>query len=112
VGAVYTTLLPPGKRGVPAVVDSLPPARIFNATSASNRYALLGRDYRHEVITMFAPAKPADVKTTGAEYVLLNAAQLSSFNAENALELVKRGPALASGDTLSLWRVVESHTNR
>jgi hypothetical protein len=105
VGAVYTTLMPPGRRGVPAVVDTLPPARIFNATSASNRYPLLGADYRHEVITMFAPARPEDVAATQPDYLLLRAAQLPAFTARTPMTLVARGPALPGGDTLSLWRV-------
>jgi hypothetical protein len=105
VGAVYTTLMPPARRGVPAVIDTLPPARIFNATSASNRYPLLGGDYRHEVITLFARARPEDVAATRPAYVLLNAAQLPAFTARTPMTLVARGPALPSGDTLSLWRV-------
>jgi hypothetical protein len=105
VGSVYTTVMPPGKRGVPAIVDRLPASRIFNATSAASRYPLLGADYRHEVITMFRPAEPADVAATHPAFVLLNSKQVPSFTAAVPMTLVERGPALPDGDTLSLWRV-------
>jgi hypothetical protein len=105
VGSVYTTVMPPGKRGVPAIVDRLPASRIFNATSAASRYPLLGADYRHEVITMFRPAEPADVAATHPAYVLLTSTQVPSFTAAVPMVLVERGPALPDGDTLSLWRV-------
>ncbi len=105
VGAVYTTVMPPGRRGVPAIVDSLPPSRIFNATTAANRYPLLGADYRHEVVTMFRPAVPADVAATRPAFVLLDNAQVPAFTAATPMTLVDRGAALPGGDTLSLWRV-------
>jgi hypothetical protein len=105
VGGVYTAVMPPGKRGVPAVIDSLPPSRIFNATTAANRYPLLGADYRHEVITMFRPAEPADVAPRHPAFVLLDNKQVASFTATTPMTLVERGPALPGGDTLSLWRV-------
>ncbi len=104
-GAVYTTLMPPGSRGVPSIVDSLPAARIFNATSAANRYALLGRDYRHEVITMFREAVPRDVAGIRPSYVLLAGKQVPAFTAAVPLTLIERGPAVPGVDTLSLWRV-------
>ena len=105
VGAVYTTVMPPGKRGIPAIIDSLPPSRIFNATFAANRYPLLGADYRHEVITMFRPAEPGDVAASRPAYVLLNNKQVASFTAATPMTLVERGAAVPGGDTLSLWRV-------
>jgi hypothetical protein len=104
VGAVYTTVLPTGRRGVPAIVDSLPPARIFNATAASNRYPLLGRDYRHEVITMFGPARLEDRDSVRADYMLLSASQVSRFVTNGSATLVATGPGQATGETLSLWR--------
>jgi hypothetical protein len=105
VGGVYTTVMPPGKRGIPTIVDSLPPSRIFNATFAANRYPLLGADYRHEVITMFRPAVPGDVAAAHPTYVLLNEKQVPSFTAATPMTLVERGAAVPGGDTLSLWRV-------
>ena len=38
---------------VPAAVDSVLPTRIFNAAPAPHTYGLMGRDYRHEVVTLF-----------------------------------------------------------
>jgi hypothetical protein len=105
VGAVYTTVMPPGKHGIPAIVDSLPPSRIFNATTAANRYPLLGADYRHEVVTMFRPARPADVAAAHPALVLLDNKQVPAFTAATPMTLIQRGPALPGGDTLSLWRV-------
>jgi hypothetical protein len=104
VGAVYTSVLPPGRRGVPAVVDTLPAARIFNATSASNRYRLLGRDHRHEVITGFRAPRPGDVARSHALFVLLDQRQVPVYTAALPLTLVARGGATGA-DTLSLWRV-------
>jgi hypothetical protein len=103
-GAVYTAATG-GASGVPAVVDRLPPARIFNATSASNRYRLLGADYRHEVITMFGPPTPADIAAVEPAYVLLSSKQVSAFAAKVSMTLVDRGRVMPDGDTLSLWRV-------
>jgi hypothetical protein len=104
-GSVYSASLAMRKNGVPPIVDSLPPSRIFNATRAVNRYALLGADYRHEVITMFRGAEPHDVRDTRAQYVLLSQTQVPAFTATEPLQLVESGPAMY-GDTLSLWRVL------
>ena len=105
VGAVYSSDMPQGKRGIPAIIDSLPPSRIFNATTPANRYPLLGADYRHEVVTLFRSAEPKDVAPANPAYVLLDAKQVPSFTAMTPMTLVGRGPALPGGDTLSLWRV-------
>jgi hypothetical protein len=105
VGGVYTTVMPPGKLGVPAIVDSLPPSRIFNATTPANRYPLLGADYRHEVITMFRPATVADAAAAHPTYVLLNNQQIPAFTTALPMTLVERGAPATGGDTLSLWRV-------
>jgi hypothetical protein len=99
--------MPPGKRGIPTIIDSLPPSRIFNATFAANRYPLLGADYRHEVITMFRPAVPGDVAAVHPTYVLLNNKQVPSFTAAMPMTLVERGSAVPGGDTLSLWKVAK-----
>ena len=102
-GAVYSASVAT-ESDVPTVVDRLPPSRIFNATSASNRYALLGKDYRHEVITMFRDPVPSDLTNSRAQYVLLGQKQIAAFSAAEPLQLVESGRGLY-GDTLSLWRV-------
>jgi hypothetical protein len=107
VGGVYTTVVPPGRRGIPAIIDSLPPSRIFNATTAANRYPLLGADYRHEVITMFRPATPVDAALAHPAYVLMNSKQISTFTAAIPMTLVEGGAPVPGGDTLSLWRVTK-----
>jgi hypothetical protein len=103
-GAVYSTSMPSDRVAVGKLVSSLPPSTIFNATSAANRYALLGADYRHEVTTMFRDPKPEDVTRARAEYVFLDAKQVPTFTAGGALNRV--GAVIGMyGDTLSLWRV-------
>lgn len=104
VGAVYTTRMPPGRRSVPAVVDRLPPTRIFNATAAANRYPLLGSDYRHEVITMFTTPRPSDLDASGATYFLLDSAQVTTFDATRRGTLAGVGLTYHGHVPLSLWR--------
>ncbi|MDB4879310.1 MAG: putative rane protein, partial [Gemmatimonadetes bacterium] len=105
VGAVYRALLPAQPSVIAGVVDTLPPSRILNAAAAAHRYRLLGRDYRHEVITHFRTPQPADVARSRARYVLLAGEQLPAFRAASRLRLVAE-EARGAGERLSLWEVV------
>lgn len=104
VGAVYTAVVPLQEMGVPRLVDSLPPSRIFNACLAANRYRLLGADYRHEVVTQFDTPTPQDMVRARPDYVLLSPHQVPAFTAALPMERVA-STASIGGDTLSLWRV-------
>ncbi|MBN1382510.1 MAG: glycosyltransferase family 39 protein [Deltaproteobacteria bacterium] len=92
---------------VPDVVDSLPPSRILNAAGAAHHtYGLMGRDYRHEVVTLYREARPEDVFSYEARYVLLAKDNESIFRAKLPLGLVgttnKRKEPI-----FSLWKVEE-----
>jgi hypothetical protein len=97
------------KLNVPAVVDSLPPTRIINATGAWHTYGLMGRDYRHEVVTLFNETKPGDVLTFDAKYVLITKAQEETFRAKLPLEYI--GTETKGADPVSLWKIVKSPHN-
>jgi hypothetical protein len=97
------------KLNVPAVVDSLPPTRIINATGAWHTYGLMGQDYRHEVVTLFNETKPVDALTFDAKYVLLTKAQEETFRTKLSLECV--GTETRGADPVSLWKIVKSPLN-
>lgn len=101
---IYTSVIGPQRYGVPVAVDHLPPGRIFNALSADANYFLMGADYRHEVVSVYAEAKTEDVLRFAPDYLLLNDGQVRSFAAVASLELVARAQR-ADGRATSLWRV-------
>jgi hypothetical protein len=92
------------KLSVPEVVDSLAPRRIFNAAGAAHTYGLMGRDYRHEVITLYGEAKPEDVLSSKATYVLLTKTQEETFRAKLQLEHV--GSETKDAYHVSLWKII------
>ncbi|HKG93055.1 MAG TPA: glycosyltransferase family 39 protein [Gemmatimonadaceae bacterium] len=101
--AVYTTLTGRSRQDVPAVVDTLPPARIYNAAGAQRSYFAMGRDHRHQVVTPFGDATPDDVLRVRPDYLLLDERRLAAFAPRLALTLVARsGEASAP---VALWRL-------
>ena len=103
--AAYTEVTggAPRRDGVPAAVDTLPPARIYNAAGAQRTYFAMGRDHRHEVITPFGDATPDELRRVRPHYALLDDRQLAAFAPRIGLTLVARSSDPAS--TLGLWRV-------
>ncbi len=94
--------------GLPRAVDELPPARILNAADQSFTYGLMGKDYRHDVVTLFQEATPEDALTHHVGYVLLNESQMDTFRERLDLELVADAEA---GSNFSLWRVLPSNAS-
>ena len=84
--AVYVTIQGRPRYGVPLIVDRLPPARILNATPSMANYYLMGSDYRHDVITTFAKARPEDLVRFSPDYVLLKREDASAFGRRADLE--------------------------
>jgi hypothetical protein len=102
-GYLYHYLVPRvSEEGVPAEIDRLPAATVFNAAGQFHTYAAMGRDYRHEVITLFHAAKPEDVRRYSPDYVVLRQDQVAEFAQQLPLELVARGD---DQHQLSLWKI-------
>ncbi|MEX2282406.1 MAG: hypothetical protein WEE89_07975 [Gemmatimonadota bacterium] len=102
--ATYSELMPPGRKGVPAVVDQLPAARILNAVNAELTLPLLGRDYRHYVTTYFRSPLPEDVIESKAEYVLLMRQQEADYSRVLTLSAVATDSSIVYGG-ITLWKV-------
>ena len=77
--AAYSHLLPPGRKGVPSVVDGLPAAAILNGVNAELTLPLMGRDYRHVVTTYFRDLTPNDVPVARPDLLLVRSSQLAAF---------------------------------
>jgi hypothetical protein len=91
---------------VPDLVDTLTPTRIFNAVGAAHHtYGLMGKDFRHEVVTLFRGATPEDVLAFKSSYVLITKDQEKTFLAKLPLELV--GTETKIGTPVSLWKVIQ-----
>ncbi|HXG72497.1 MAG TPA: hypothetical protein VNJ04_17985 [Gemmatimonadaceae bacterium] len=103
-GAVYASLIPPGRIGVPSAVDSLAPARILNGLGGPATYYAMGRDHRHQVITPYRAAVPADLQRFRVDYVLLQSGQVDEFTSSARLSLVARSQD-RGGLATSLWKV-------
>jgi hypothetical protein len=72
---------------LPAVVDQAPAGRILNAgLGAYHTYGLLGADVRHDVVTLFHRAEPADVERFHVNYVLVADSRIPEFTAGHRLE--------------------------
>ncbi len=93
---------------LPVQVDELAPSRIFNVTESFNTYGLMGRDFRHLVITLFRTSLPEDPEAFGADYVLLRDDQVPAFRAAAALSEVGRN----EDGSLSLWRLETDRPRR
>jgi hypothetical protein len=90
---------------VPEVVNSLPPSRIFNAGGSYHTLGLMGRDYRHVVVTLYRESTPEDVITFKAAYVLLNKDTEALYRSKLQLEYV--GSESKGSNPVSLWKVVQ-----
>lgn len=98
-----------GRLNVPEVVDLIPPALIFNAAGAEHTYGLMGRDYRHEVITLYRGAKPEDVLTYKPTHILLREPQIEIFQTILTLEPV--GTETNGANPVSLWKIIYTKQN-
>lgn len=91
--------------GIPAEIDKLAPARILNAAAAWYTYGLMGADYRHEVISLYHEAVPADLQRHPAKYVLLKESQVPRFTAVWSLTRVAQASVELGPERLSLWQI-------
>lgn len=105
--AVYVTLTGRPRYGVPAAVDRLPSSTILNGTSAMANYYLMGRDYRHNVISTFRKARPADVAKYAPDFVLVEPDEAASFSRAARLDFVAASDA-ADRTPAVLYRVTPS----
>ena len=86
--AVYVAVQGRPAYGVPQAVDTLRPARIFNATTSMANYYLMGSDYRHTVISTFGDARPHDLVRFRPDYALLRLDDAEAFAKAARLELI------------------------
>jgi len=91
--------------GLPKTIDELMPARILNAAAAHYTYGLMGKDYRHEVITLFRSPAPEDALTYGADHILVDEDRLAEFQSKLNIALVAETQSV-EGKKLSLWRMM------
>jgi hypothetical protein len=91
--------------GLPSIVDNLPPSRIFNAASAHLTYGCMGRDYRHDILTVSQDAVPQDVLRLRADYLLINEKQKPIFEKNLRLELVDVVNRASPLESFYLYRV-------
>ncbi len=97
--------------GMPKLLDEIQPARILNAGWQYSTYGLLGRDYRHDVVTFFRDATPDDAVKYQVEYVWLRDALVPEFQAKLNMALLAKvdsGPAAGH----SLWRILQTPNPR
>jgi hypothetical protein len=92
--------------GLPKVIDTLPQSRIFNAAAAYLTYGCMGRDYRHEVLTVNGEAKAQDVLDSRAELLLIYEKQRPAFQSSLHLEIVATESGPTPGESLLLYRVL------
>lgn len=105
-GAAYNELFFAPGPPVPAVIDSLAPARILNAAGQPSGYYARGRDGRHEVINLFTGVRVDDVRRLAPDYLLLPRAREPEFVDSLPLELVGRWRKDGQAPT-ALWRLVK-----
>lgn len=86
--------------GLPPVIDQAPAGRVLNAGGAFYTYGLMGKDYRHDVVTLFRRAEPADLAAFRVNYVLAPDARAAEFAARQKLE------RLGEKDGVSFFRVL------
>jgi hypothetical protein len=90
---------------VPVEMNSIPPARIFNAAETYHAYGAMGSDYRHDVVTLFRKVSPLDVKRYKPSYILLTDENEKAFRAQLDLEFV--GSTKNWDHPVTLWRVLD-----
>jgi hypothetical protein len=110
-GSLLYRLAMPEREGaarfrLPPEIDTLPPARIFNAAQGNLNYGLMGRDYRHQVMTRFRVIQPREVREFRAEYVLIREEQKAEYTRALNLELVAAAAAAEPKDALLLYRIL------
>jgi hypothetical protein len=110
-GTAYVEMVGARRTGVPAVVDSLPGARILNAAGQPGGYYAMGRDYRHDVVTLYRDATPDDVRRIRPDYLLLPETREREFTSVLPLTLVARASSAGMTPT-SLWRVAGANRPR
>ncbi len=100
----YTTLRGGVRGGVPGEIDDLPPSRIFNVAGKPYAYSLMGKDYRHTVLTSYFPPTPKEVAAQNPEYLLLLTSQVDEFSRVFPLRHIGAYPANGT-PIVSLWKV-------
>jgi hypothetical protein len=90
---------------LPAVIDKLPPARVFDAASAYLNYGCMGCDYRHEVLSLDRDPTVEDVREARPDYLLIFEKQKPLFERSLQMELVATAAASNPGESLSLYRL-------
>jgi hypothetical protein len=90
---------------LPKVVDEIKAAKILNAGPAYYTYGLMGRDYRHEVVSLFAGATPADAIKYHVDYVFIRDSEIPRFEAALPIALLVEMKT-SKGERFSLWRII------
>ncbi len=72
--------------GLPAVIDRTPPGKVLNVAGAFYTYGLMGKDFRHDIVTLFRRAEPADITQFHTGYALVQDARVAEFTAHYKLE--------------------------
>ncbi|MCC7497421.1 MAG: glycosyltransferase family 39 protein [Bryobacterales bacterium] len=72
--------------GLPAMIDRAPAGKVLNAGGAFYTYGLMGKDFRHDVVTLFRKAEPADMARFRVNYVLAPDDRVAEFEAVHEME--------------------------
>jgi hypothetical protein len=106
-GALYQAVTYRPGPPVPAVLDTLPAARILNLAGEPSGYYAMGRDRRHRVLSRFRRVTPADVPELRPNYLLIPESREAEFRRALPMTLLGRWRALgAAGDSVgtALWQ--------
>jgi len=90
---------------LPKAIDEIKPARILNAGPQFYTYGLMGKDYRHKVISLFADATPQDALKYHADYVFVRESEAPKFQAALNIALLAEAKS-PQGERFSLWRIL------
>lgn len=91
--------------GLPKAIDEIKPARILNAGPQFYTYGLMGKDYRHKVISLFADATPQDALKYHADYVFVRESEAPKYQAALNIALLAEAKS-PQGERFSLWRIL------
>ena len=89
---------------LPKVIDEIRPAKILNAGPGYYTYGLMGKDYRHDVVSLFADATPADAVRYHVDYVFVRESDAPRFQA--ALKIALLAEMKNSQGNVFAWRVI------
>ncbi len=106
-GALYQAVTYRPGPPVPAVLDTLPAARILNLAGEPSGYYAMGRDRRHRVLSRFRRVTPADVPALRPNYLLIPESREAEFRRALPMTLLGRWRTLgADGDSVgtALWQ--------